>query len=360
MGRNKIPIEKIQSDKSRQATFTKRKNGLFKKAMELSILCDCEIALIIFGSNQRLFQYSSGDMNEILTKLKKNQEPPLQSLSNDEYQRTFANKETESTRKQVKEESSVEEDFDETPPPRSYTSEPAWQQRVYATRSNKHRNAPEQHHQAHHHPEKRRTSSSQEPSFQPPPFTSEIPVHLYPTPDAPSHSGTQYRGYPSERLTQPPYPQPSYEPVQYPEYVREESYSSSMNPRSGIFPSHEYQPIQMHPQEYLSNRINTSPHYRVTRQYPQNTSLPEQDPLQPLLINPLGPSEMIPNYQIQQKRYPQEQGWNDNNSEGLPWSPSLQPSHTSTKPYDDPPLKRKRFPSFDHQPQSESGFILET
>jgi hypothetical protein len=41
-----------------QATFTKRKNGLIKKAMELSILCDCEIALIIFSSNNKLFQVS--------------------------------------------------------------------------------------------------------------------------------------------------------------------------------------------------------------------------------------------------------------------------------------------------------------
>jgi hypothetical protein len=44
-------------------TFTKRKNGLMKKAMELSVLCDCQIALVIFNSNNKLFQYSSGDIN---------------------------------------------------------------------------------------------------------------------------------------------------------------------------------------------------------------------------------------------------------------------------------------------------------
>jgi hypothetical protein len=68
VGRNKIVIEKIASERNRHATFTKRKNGLIKKAMELSILCDCEVALIVFGSNNRCFQYTSTDMNEFLAK----------------------------------------------------------------------------------------------------------------------------------------------------------------------------------------------------------------------------------------------------------------------------------------------------
>ena len=39
-----------------QVTFTKRKFGLMKKAYELSVLCECEIALIIFNSNNKLHQ----------------------------------------------------------------------------------------------------------------------------------------------------------------------------------------------------------------------------------------------------------------------------------------------------------------
>ena len=49
-----------------QVTFTKRKNGLMKKAMELSVLCDCDIALVIFNSNGKLFQYSTADMDAVL------------------------------------------------------------------------------------------------------------------------------------------------------------------------------------------------------------------------------------------------------------------------------------------------------
>lgn len=54
-----------------QVTFTKRKNGLMKKAMELSVLCGCDIALVIFNSNSKLFQYSSTDMDAILQKYSK-------------------------------------------------------------------------------------------------------------------------------------------------------------------------------------------------------------------------------------------------------------------------------------------------
>lgn len=43
--------------------------------MELSILCDCEIALIIFSSNDKLYQYSSGDMDKILLKYTDYREP---------------------------------------------------------------------------------------------------------------------------------------------------------------------------------------------------------------------------------------------------------------------------------------------
>ncbi|GAB2267001.1 hypothetical protein Dimus_001987 [Dionaea muscipula] len=49
MGRVKLKIEKIENTQNRQVTFSKRRNGLIKKAYELSILCDIDIALIMFS-----------------------------------------------------------------------------------------------------------------------------------------------------------------------------------------------------------------------------------------------------------------------------------------------------------------------
>ena len=68
MGRKKISIQRISDERNRQVTFTKRKFGLMKKAYELSVLCDCEIAVIIFNSHNKLFQYASTDMDKVLLK----------------------------------------------------------------------------------------------------------------------------------------------------------------------------------------------------------------------------------------------------------------------------------------------------
>ncbi|XP_056368684.1 myocyte-specific enhancer factor 2B isoform X2 [Oenanthe melanoleuca] len=75
MGRKKIQISRILDQRNRQVTFTKRKFGLMKKAYELSVLCDCEIALIIFNSANRLFQYASTDMDKVLLKYTEYSEP---------------------------------------------------------------------------------------------------------------------------------------------------------------------------------------------------------------------------------------------------------------------------------------------
>ncbi|KAG5839747.1 hypothetical protein ANANG_G00208230 [Anguilla anguilla] len=72
MGRKKIQITRIMDERNRQVTFTKRKFGLMKKAYELSVLCDCEIAHHLQQLFQQhhmdkvLFQYASTDMDKVL------------------------------------------------------------------------------------------------------------------------------------------------------------------------------------------------------------------------------------------------------------------------------------------------------
>jgi len=59
MGRGKVQIKKIENTTSRQVTFCKRKNGLLKKAYELSLLCDAEVALVIFSSSGRIYEFAN-------------------------------------------------------------------------------------------------------------------------------------------------------------------------------------------------------------------------------------------------------------------------------------------------------------
>ncbi|XP_022874184.1 MADS-box protein AGL42-like isoform X1 [Olea europaea var. sylvestris] len=68
MVRGKIQMKRIENESSRQVTFSKRRNGLLKKAYELSVLCDAEVALIIFSQKGRLFQFSSSNMENTIEK----------------------------------------------------------------------------------------------------------------------------------------------------------------------------------------------------------------------------------------------------------------------------------------------------
>ncbi|EKX35528.1 hypothetical protein GUITHDRAFT_79793 [Guillardia theta CCMP2712] len=64
----KTRIERIPDDRTRQNTFHKRKMGLMKKAIELSILCDCDIAMVIKSKptanckEGRLLAYCNSDL----------------------------------------------------------------------------------------------------------------------------------------------------------------------------------------------------------------------------------------------------------------------------------------------------------
>ncbi|KAK1296686.1 MADS-box transcription factor 6 [Acorus calamus] len=59
MGRGRVELKMIENKINRQVTFSKRRNGLLKKAYELSVLCDAEIALIVFSSRGKLYEFGS-------------------------------------------------------------------------------------------------------------------------------------------------------------------------------------------------------------------------------------------------------------------------------------------------------------
>ncbi|CAI0475376.1 unnamed protein product [Linum tenue] len=71
IGRGKIEIKRIENTTNRQVTFCKRRNGLLKKAYELSVLCDAEVALIVFSSRGRLYEYANNSVKATIERYKK-------------------------------------------------------------------------------------------------------------------------------------------------------------------------------------------------------------------------------------------------------------------------------------------------
>lgn len=93
MGRKKIQISRIEDERVRKVTFTKRKAGLMKKAMELSMLCDCEVGLIIFTPqpDQKLYKYGSKDMDSVVRRVK-TATGPVESVHNSDYMAIYSKK----------------------------------------------------------------------------------------------------------------------------------------------------------------------------------------------------------------------------------------------------------------------------
>ncbi|KAH3688934.1 hypothetical protein WICPIJ_000107 [Wickerhamomyces pijperi] len=67
MGRRKIQIQPIKDERNRKVTFVKRKAGLFKKAHELAVLCQVDLAVVILGhNNNKFYEYSSVGIQDLL------------------------------------------------------------------------------------------------------------------------------------------------------------------------------------------------------------------------------------------------------------------------------------------------------
>nr|ADU56822.1 MADS-box protein SQUA subfamily [Coffea arabica] len=84
MGRGKVQLKRIENKINRQVTFSKRRAGLLKKAHEISVLCDAEVALIVFSHKGKLFEYSSdSSMENILERYERYSYAERRLVAND-------------------------------------------------------------------------------------------------------------------------------------------------------------------------------------------------------------------------------------------------------------------------------------
>ncbi|VFQ68090.1 unnamed protein product [Cuscuta campestris] len=54
-GRQKIAITKIVDRAQRQVTFSKRREGIYKKAAELSVICGAQVVVVFFSGKGKAF-----------------------------------------------------------------------------------------------------------------------------------------------------------------------------------------------------------------------------------------------------------------------------------------------------------------
>ncbi|KAK7347783.1 hypothetical protein VNO80_22322 [Phaseolus coccineus] len=85
-GRKKIVIEKIEKSSNKQVTFSKRRVGLFKKASELCILCNVNVAIIVFSPAEKLFCFGHPDVEAIVGNYLKGAKVLVPSVSRGSYE----------------------------------------------------------------------------------------------------------------------------------------------------------------------------------------------------------------------------------------------------------------------------------
>lgn len=101
MGRGRIEIKRIENTTNRQVTFCKRRNGLLKKAYELSVLCDAEVALIVFSSRGRLYEYSNNSVKATIGRYKKANSDTSNSDTAAEVNAQYYQQESSKLRQQI-------------------------------------------------------------------------------------------------------------------------------------------------------------------------------------------------------------------------------------------------------------------
>ncbi|GAB4839511.1 Agamous-like MADS-box protein agl11 [Ancistrocladus abbreviatus] len=101
MGRGKIEIKRIENTTNRQVTFCKRRNGLLKKAYELSVLCDAEVALVVFSSRGRVYEFSNSNIKSTIERYKKASSDSSNSSTITEINAQYYQQESAKLRQQI-------------------------------------------------------------------------------------------------------------------------------------------------------------------------------------------------------------------------------------------------------------------
>ncbi|KAE9620116.1 hypothetical protein Lal_00040245 [Lupinus albus] len=89
-GRQRIEMKKITKESNLQVTFTKRRNGLFKKANELCTLCDAQVALLVFSPSNKLFSFGKPSVDAVIDRYLLKDQP--QNLENMQYLQELTDK----------------------------------------------------------------------------------------------------------------------------------------------------------------------------------------------------------------------------------------------------------------------------
>ncbi|XP_021632445.1 MADS-box protein FLOWERING LOCUS C-like isoform X2 [Manihot esculenta] len=90
MGRKKLEMKLIEDKSSRQVTFSKRRNGLIKKARELSVLCDVQIGVIVFSNSGKLYEFcSTGSFAKFLKDYQRHLELEATSMEGAKHKKMY-------------------------------------------------------------------------------------------------------------------------------------------------------------------------------------------------------------------------------------------------------------------------------
>ncbi|OIT08048.1 PREDICTED: agamous-like MADS-box protein AGL61 isoform X1 [Nicotiana attenuata] len=107
MVRTKLEIKRIEDKAKRHTTFTKRRQGLFKKAKELAKRCDAQAAVITFSLAGNVFAFGHPSVDDVVNRY-------IAATSAPEGNEIPVHKEAEKKDKDVVIENNVDQEDEET------------------------------------------------------------------------------------------------------------------------------------------------------------------------------------------------------------------------------------------------------